>query len=558
MTSESAPLPQPRGSEPAAAEVRQQLERVLSHRDFEASDRLHAFLRFIVEQTLAGRGHRLKAYTVAVEVFGRPADFDANLDPIVRIQAGRLRRALEHYYLVAGGDDPIVITVPRGGYRPLFTRNEGGKQSDDARADSVLSTAALRPIGVAIAVLPLRQVVDERESAFFADGLTEELSNELSRYQHLAVIPCRRAFLAREDDYDHTAISRHLGARFLLEGSVRNSDGLLKTSVRLIDGSTGQQIWADGYQQDLTAGGVIATQEDIARSVAGAVAAEYGIIPQRISSESRQAAPAALSTYEAILQFYEYEAAPTPESGARCFAALQAAVTREPEYGPAWAALSVLLRNAYILDLPGAEDPRGRAAEFARRGAALAPENQLARGAMAHNYFVQKQRGAFLREIEATLQLNPGSPFYLGTTGYMLILADEEERGHSLLSKAIAMNPLHPWWFNHGLCVYHYRQGDYDSAHAETLKAAFDIHFWGPLLRASVLGRLGREEEAHAEAMRLVALVPRFEVRAADLVRRPILSESMVNDILEGLRLAGLSVRSGGDARSANATSVGL
>jgi hypothetical protein len=81
-------------TEPSAAEVRAGLERVLASRCFEQAARSSAFLRFVVEQTLAGQGDRLKGYTIAVEVFARPPDFDAQTDPLVRVEAGRLRRRL--------------------------------------------------------------------------------------------------------------------------------------------------------------------------------------------------------------------------------------------------------------------------------------------------------------------------------------------------------------------------------------------------------------------------------------------------------------------------------
>lgn len=543
MPNESTALPPGSGgrAEPSAEEVRRQLQRILGHRDFEASARTREFLRYVVEETLAGRAHRLKGYCIAVEVFGRSPDFDASLDPIVRIQAGRLRRALEHYYLVAGGDDPVVIGVPKGGYGPRFSRNEKLTTPSSPPTGSVFETAVSRPQGVSIAVLPLKQIPVEAGTGFFADGLAEDFCNELSRYQDLSVMFCRTGIPADETG-DYGALSRRLGTRFLLDGSVRSSEGALKVSVRLVDGRTGRQVWAQSYQRILTAGGLIELQEEIARSVAGAVGSEYGIIAQHLLADARHTAPAELSTYEAILRFYEYEAAPNSENGAQCLADLQTAVVREPDYGPAWAALSVLLRNAYILDLPGAEAPGGRPAEYALRGVVLAPRSQLARGAMAQSYFILKDRDAFLREIEATLRLNPGSPFYVGATGYLLILADEREKGRALLEKAVTMNPCLPWWLNHGLCVYHYMEGDYHRALAETSKAGFSVHFWGPLLQAAVLGRLGRTAEARAPASLLLKAVPDFESRARDLTSRPILSEAIVDGLLDGLRRAGLRV----------------
>jgi adenylate cyclase len=102
--------------------IQVQLERILASRAFDASRRNRAFLRFIVEETLAGRGDRIKAYTIATSVLGRDEAFDPQADPIVRIEASRLRRSLERYYLMAGQEDPIRIDIPKWGYVPSFQR----------------------------------------------------------------------------------------------------------------------------------------------------------------------------------------------------------------------------------------------------------------------------------------------------------------------------------------------------------------------------------------------------------------------------------------------------
>jgi adenylate cyclase len=105
---------------PSAEEVRAQLERIVASPDLVLPARARKFLRYIVEETLAGRADRIKAYSVGVEVFERDPSFDAQSDPVVRIEAGRLRRALEHYYMVAGFADPVIIDVPKGAYVPHF------------------------------------------------------------------------------------------------------------------------------------------------------------------------------------------------------------------------------------------------------------------------------------------------------------------------------------------------------------------------------------------------------------------------------------------------------
>lgn len=107
-------------SESERRAVRAQLDRILASGPFAHSRRRQQFLEYIVHETLAGRGARIKGYTIALEVFGRPETFDPVADPIVRIEAGRLREKLRSYYDTVGMNDPIRIVLPRGTYRPVI------------------------------------------------------------------------------------------------------------------------------------------------------------------------------------------------------------------------------------------------------------------------------------------------------------------------------------------------------------------------------------------------------------------------------------------------------
>ena len=109
----------PMSGAPEAEDVVEQLDRILASGDFDASPRSRAFIRFIVEETLAGRQEALTQAAIATRVFARREDFDPTVDPIVRIQAGRLRRSLERYYLLSGAGDPVRIELPRGSYVPV-------------------------------------------------------------------------------------------------------------------------------------------------------------------------------------------------------------------------------------------------------------------------------------------------------------------------------------------------------------------------------------------------------------------------------------------------------
>ena len=127
--SRPSPLDAKRGTQNFAVdpvEARAELERVLASPDFPATPRNRRFLSFIVERTIGAEGTNglVTAYDVATRIFGRSADFNTMLDPIVRIEAGKLRRDLETYYLKSGRHSTLRIEVPRGGYSPAFLRQE--------------------------------------------------------------------------------------------------------------------------------------------------------------------------------------------------------------------------------------------------------------------------------------------------------------------------------------------------------------------------------------------------------------------------------------------------
>ena len=139
-------------SAPTADEIRTQLEKIVSSPDFKSAARLRDFLRFVVNEGLDGRADNLKAYTIGVEVFDRPEDFDPITDTIVRVNAGKLRRTLERYYLIQGKQDRILISIPKGRYVPLFQIREFEKVKDDVISDKMtrepLDTTKLPTIAV--------------------------------------------------------------------------------------------------------------------------------------------------------------------------------------------------------------------------------------------------------------------------------------------------------------------------------------------------------------------------------------------------------------------------
>ena len=168
--------------------VRAQLMRILGSADFDASERNRRFLSHVVEETLSGRSARIKAYTIATSVFGRGEDFDPQVDSIVRIEAGRLRRSLDNYYLRKGADDPVRIVIPKGTYVPTFQScGAPSPKADTLAVDPPTLRKRDYRHGPIIFVAPFEEEGDQADHPNFTHGLVRQIIVGLSRFTDLFV-----------------------------------------------------------------------------------------------------------------------------------------------------------------------------------------------------------------------------------------------------------------------------------------------------------------------------------------------------------------------------------
>jgi len=523
---------------PTSEAIRNQLERILDSAEFKASDKQRKFLSFVVDETLAGRASQLKGYTVAVAVYGRSETFDPQVDPIVRVEAGRLRRALERYYLTAGKNDPVRLKIPKGSYVPTFHTVQippSGPQRHTLKRQDRAPAA-----GPSIAVMPLLNLTGDEDQDYFSDGLTEELTAEFARYQEFRVIAAQSTLRFKDRKVDPGEISRDLGVRFLLMGSIQKDLKTVKVAIRLIDTFTSTQIWGESYKRDLTAAYLIALQEEIAHRIVGVIADQYGLISRKLSKESRKKSPADLKAYDAILRFYQYETELTPAAFEKALAALEQAIEIDPEYGLAWAMLGHMHADNYALGFCEIEASLEKALTFAQRGVALEPQNQFTQDALTLVYFHRGDKEFFMQHVEETIELNPNSPYIVGVAGWHMALYGEWDRGLSLLKKGMKLNPYHPSWFHLAPFLDYYRRGEYENALAEALKFNYPELFWDPVMRAAALGRLGRQSEAKTAVGQLLTLDPDFATRGRLLISRFVKVDDLIDTIIEGLQKAGL------------------
>jgi TolB-like protein len=262
---------------PAKAEILHQLERMLASDAFDASARNRAFLRYVVNETLAGRADHIKGYTVAQEVFQRDVDFDPQLDPVVRIEASRVRRSLERYYLTAGKRDRLLIRLPKGGYVPCFALRDPDDFSD--YAETRLGTDEADGTAPSPAPFVIVRPFESRTGAPAADaiapGLADELIGRLTRCEGLKV-------LAENPGTLPGATGGHRDRRpsggYVLQGSTRRAGRRLRVSVQLVDALDGRYLWVQTFDHMMRSKNVWTVQEELADTIAQAIAGPTGAL----------------------------------------------------------------------------------------------------------------------------------------------------------------------------------------------------------------------------------------------------------------------------------------
>src|SRR3954468_18090416 len=236
---------------------RDQLTRILASATFQQGDRLKRFLTFIVSEALAGRRNQLKEYVIGVQVFGKEESLDPRTDPIVRVQARRLRAKLVRYYREEGRADEVIVELPKGGYAPVFKQR-------DAPVLIKRSVAAALVSRNTVAVLPFADHSLEHDLDYFCRGVREEIVHHLTRFASLRILASDEPRVTGD----------RTDAAMIIGGSVRRAGERLRVTAQLIDGATGCYIWSESV--DATLHDLFPAQERVAEAIAKRIEPELG------------------------------------------------------------------------------------------------------------------------------------------------------------------------------------------------------------------------------------------------------------------------------------------
>jgi len=524
-------------SEDSKKNIRNELDRILNSDLFSRSSVLSNFLKFIVEQTLEGQTDGLKEYTIAVSALGKSSDFNPQIDAIVRIHAGRLRRLLNEYYTDAGKEYPVRIELIKGTYVPVF-RAQWIEDSGLIEADKSVQYSRSK---LTLAVLPFRNLLSDNEYQFFVDGLGEELTRLLSRFQEIAVVAhySARKYATITDDI--RVIGSDLGVHYLISGAVKRSPDSIRVNVGLVNAMNGMQVWSQTYNHALNIESLLNIQDQIVENICSVLGGHYGIIIQENAKSDRPIA-SNIDSFDAAFWNYYFHMNYSEETYLKTREALENAIRHDPNYATGLAMLAELYLDAYSLGYPSVEDPVKEAFKLTKRAIRIDPQCQHAYQQYGWSNVYLQNKDEAVKALEYCLTLNPSSVSTMGGVGFGLACAGEFERAEVLLSISIDLNPHCPWWFYLGFFLVCYQKQDYEKALEYANKIETVDVFLDPFTKAAAKGQIGMYEEAQDDVRLLNEKYSEIMAKIYATLNAFLLDKPLIDKIIEGSKKAGLAI----------------
>jgi TolB-like protein/Flp pilus assembly protein TadD len=473
--------------------ILRQLNRIIDSAAFRNAGRLRAFLRFVVEQTLAGQQDQIKEYSIAVAVCGRPGSFDPKADPIVRVDATRLRSRLATYYETEGVDDEIRIELPKGRYVPAFSRAPS-------------SSVPVQKRRYALAVLPFVNLGVAGEQDDLVDSLTEDLIQSLAKIDRLNVIARSSVFQFKSRFTGSSEIGRRLQVDHVLEGTVRVAGTRMRITAQLIEVLHGWLVWSEKYE--CVWDEVFSVQDQIVASITdvlkiGTTAESGPTVFEHVTDD-----PEAYRDYLRGRHHWNQRTAEALSVSLRWY---EQALARDPGCAAAYSGIADTLTVMALNDQEPTLTVMPRARSSARKALELRPgwpEALASLGCVKSIFDWDWEGGA--RDFADSIARQPGSARAHYLYGIVnLAPCGLWEHAIAEMHAALTLDPVSPVLFR-DLGLIHFMRGDGDAAErawsqAEELASSFHgCLFW----RARMAIAAGKSEEAISVLERRINAAP--------------------------------------------------
>ncbi len=398
--------------------------------------------------------------------------------------AGERDQALRQYETLRETLDRGLDAKPSRESEALRERIAAGESTATIDPPTTDSLSAQVP---SVAVLPFNSLSDDAEQAYFADGISADIINELGRFSELLVTAPSSSFRLREQGLDGKEIAEKLAVAYLVEGTVRRDGSRVRVTVQLVEAGSGNRVWGERYDRDLS--DIFALQDEIAGNVATAV---VGGVRRLGASRARQRPTENLGAYDLVLRALESinnsylgysEAAPF----------LEKAISLDPFYAQAHAFLSVCLLVQFFYDNDPASLDKSLAA--ARRAFSLDPYDARSHTAVGHALIFCGRLDEAQRHLDKAVEINPNDPWIRMVRGLCHIYRGNVEHALADIDEETRRNPFPPDWFWDVRGMVLTASGRYEEALA-SYDQSVEVPYWGYYYMAICHCELGNEEQA--------------------------------------------------------------
>jgi len=414
---------------------------------------------------------------------------------------------------------------------------EGCNAAKRAPASEISATASGRP---SVAVLPFDNMSGDASQTHIADGLTEDLITALSKYHWLRVVARNSCFVFKGQAVDVRRAAKELDARYVVEGSVRKVGNRLRVTAQLLDGATGEHIWAERYDRDLE--DLFALQDEIIGLIAGRLEPELGVAERTRTIEKPTRNLGAWDCYHlGLSQMYRF----VGEGNVEAQRLFRRAIELDPRFAQAHARLAycVILEMVYF-DARPASEVLDEALRLAQSAVALDAEDAFCLMALGRVHIARREYEMGQAACKAAVAINSSMGIAYCGMGDALAYSGRLADAVPYFEEAIRLSPNDPWrwaFYSYGALAF-ILAGRLEQAVEWAQKAILvpNCQYWARAHLAAALGYLGRAAEAAATLAELKRLRPGFSLAFAREQLFYLESREQIEHYLEGLRRAGL------------------
>ena len=387
-----------------------------------------------------------------------------------------------------------------------------------------------------IVVLPFVNLSGDLEQEYFSDGITEDLITDISKLSGLFVISRNSAFLYKGKAVRPEQVSKELGIRYMLEGSVRKAGNRVRITAQLIDATTGYHLWAERYDRELQ--DIFAVQDEVTQKIVTALKVQLTPSEQE---RVRHVPTNNLEAYDFFLRGLEYHSYRAPEANAQARKMFEQAIALDPQFAAAHAMLGRTYLTELAFQLSQKETALTQLLASAQHAVALDDTLPIAHETLAYAYLGQKQHEQAIAAAQQAIALDPNSADALVTLGEILCFAGKPRDALTVVEQAMRLNPRYPtsylWALGHAYAL----SGRLKEAVTVTKRVTDQNpdHITARVMLASLLGELGRGEEARQEVVEILRINPQFSLTNLQ-ERIPYKDPIALDRVVSGLQKAGL------------------